>query len=879
MGKIKIPDFGMTGTPSASTFLRGDGAWVAGGAGTSGTSGTSGAAGGTGTSGTSGTSGINGGVGGNGTSGSSGTSGTSGVNGSNAVFSGTLNYVSKFTGTGTTIGNSQIFDNGTNVGIKTTTPLTPLHVSNDFSKTDINERGVARFSSSDATNPSGFVIQLKGGAAQADRIVSIQTDEPNVVSGGKLALQPFGGNLLVGTQADNGSKLQVNGAATFASSVTASGLIRSNGLNSNPSLEAVNSGTSGFPLLQLNNTINSVSKFWNIENGRVTNGDLGFYNVNGNQLLIKENGAATFSSSVTANGGVFNGTAGVVTALTVNNTGTAANARTLIGFSRASSIKYNLGFNAADDLTLYNSNNTIELFKLNSSGAATFSSSVKSGNIQVAGTSGSYSTGDNPMIGLGNFPVTNDFGVIEMPFGDKMKFTAYHGYSFRVSNSGATGVDALNINIDRTATFSSSVTATNFLSTYGSGENNILLGNSADMGANSFPLSIAAPAGTSVWPFGIIKGGTPIFRINNNGDVLTSGAATFTSSVTASSFIGNATTATNISNSGTVTLASPTENNEITVTSASGQGNITRGINFRWYDTNWRIGNARGGSVDSQGFSFDYNGVRKAVITTSGEAIFNSSVTAVGGFSFKYGAGLDATDYTYSKILRNGYDSSDQDFLDFYTAGNGVGNAARKFRLGNNGAIFPTNVTAPNYFATSTIYLPSVSNSWFSAGTGDGASYTTYNAQLNLWNSLAFYNPTGGGAFPNQVSGYLDSRAGTLFLKGAITASAFYQVSDIRYKDLVEKEYDENISEIKAITYTWKNKANGSKKQVGYSAQEVQKYLPDAIEKDEEGFLSVNYIQVLVAKIEELENKLKHSDDRFNDLENRLKKLENGINN
>jgi hypothetical protein len=31
------------------------------------------------------------------------------------------------------------------------------------------------------------------------------------------------------------------------------------------------------------------------------------------------------------------------------------------------------------------------------------------------------------------------------------------------------------------------------LSTYGSGENNILLGNSADMGANSFS-SIAAPA-------------------------------------------------------------------------------------------------------------------------------------------------------------------------------------------------------------------------------------------------------------------------------------------------------------------------------------------------------------------------------------------------
>ncbi|MFY8248087.1 MAG: hypothetical protein ACOVJ5_00100 [Gloeomargaritales cyanobacterium] len=40
---------------------------------------------------------------------------------------GTTNYVSKFTGA-TTLGNSQIFDNGTNVGIGTTTPGAKLHV-------------------------------------------------------------------------------------------------------------------------------------------------------------------------------------------------------------------------------------------------------------------------------------------------------------------------------------------------------------------------------------------------------------------------------------------------------------------------------------------------------------------------------------------------------------------------------------------------------------------------------------------------------------------------------------------------------------------------------------------------------------------------------
>lgn len=43
---------------------------------------------------------------------------------------GTTNYLSKFTGT-TTLGNSQIFDNGTNVGIGTASPLSKLQVSGE----------------------------------------------------------------------------------------------------------------------------------------------------------------------------------------------------------------------------------------------------------------------------------------------------------------------------------------------------------------------------------------------------------------------------------------------------------------------------------------------------------------------------------------------------------------------------------------------------------------------------------------------------------------------------------------------------------------------------------------------------------------------------
>jgi hypothetical protein len=193
--------------------------------------------------------------------------------------------------------------------------------------------------------------------------------------------------------------------------------------------------------------------------------------------------------------------------------------------------------------------------------------------------------------------------------------------------------------------------------------------------------------------------GTTAFQINGDN------SATFTSTVTATGFLGNATTATNISNTGTVTLASASESNELTVIASA--TTITRGLNFRWYATNWKIGNIRGGGTDSIGFGFDLDGVRKATI------------------------GID----------------------------------------------------------------------------------------------------------------------------GGITATAFYASSDARLKDIISQNGD-------TIEFTWKDKRD-DKKHIGYIAQEIQQTYPNQVSEGEDGMLSVNYIEVLVAKIQELEN--------------RLKKLENGI--
>lgn len=88
---------------------------------------------------------------------------------------------------------------------------------------------------------------------------------------------------------------------------------------------------------------------------------------------------------------------------------------------------------------------------------------------------------------------------------------------------------------------------------------------------------------------------------------------------------------------------------------------------------------------------------------------------------------------------------------------------------------------------------------------------------------------------------------------GAITASGGFFNSDMRLKDLTD--YDYNVSDIKPITYLWKD-GRDNKKHVGYSAQEVQKVMPDAVNEGTDGMLSVNYVEILVAKISQMEKEI-----------------------
>jgi hypothetical protein len=54
--------------------------------------------------------------------------------------------------------------------------------------------------------------------------------------------------------------------------------------------------------------------------------------------------------------------------------------------------------------------------------------------------------------------------------------------------------------------------------------------------------------------------------------------------------------------------------------------------------------------------------------------------------------------------------------------------------------------------------------------------------------------------------------------------------------------------------------------QVGCDASKVKEHMPNAVNIDDKGFMSVNYIQVLVAKVASLEKQLKQLQSAFNDL-------------
>lgn len=173
--------------------------------------------------------------------------------GKQATISGTANVIPKF-GTGGVLA-SQIFDNGTNVGIGTTTPTQKLDVNGNilipnanslmFKSTANIDTELLKFTGNLFTCGNVFDAVYKGAG---NRIYFTGTDEMRFqnANGSLTHMMLKGANLLIGSTTNNGvDKLQVNGTASALPATTANQVVVKSQLDlkSNDNAVIHNSGT------------------------------------------------------------------------------------------------------------------------------------------------------------------------------------------------------------------------------------------------------------------------------------------------------------------------------------------------------------------------------------------------------------------------------------------------------------------------------------------------------------------------------------------------------------------------------------------------------------------------------------------------------------
>jgi hypothetical protein len=155
---------------------------------------------------------------------------------------------------------------------------------------------------------------------------------------------------------------------------------------------------------------------------------------------------------------------------------------------------------------------------------------------------------------------------------------------------------------------------------------------------------------------------------------------------------------------------------------------------------------------------------------------------------------------------------------------------------------YPTNLTVSgNNLSLSGVNIADV-NMQLYAGSGGSTGSSSYASRYDHTHN---YVPYSGATGNINLGAY------------SITATNF-TLSDRRLKtqirpikrSLLNTAFDINI-------YQYRMKANPTKLHFGVVAQEVEKVLPDLVQTDENGVKSVNYIELLIAKVAELEKRVK----------------------
>ena len=211
------------------------------------------------------------------------------------------------------------------------------------------------------------------------------------------------------------ASLNVSGASTFGGAVLIDTLVNAN--QGNLVIKSTNNDASGLSFIVRSSSIDTNSRSWMIHSNYTAAGNFEilsstsqFGNPTTPRLTIDRNGAATFSSSVTAGGNLLlsAGTASSVGAINLIRTGTSPVASRLTFGTDGTGYSFAIGKNQGGSIT--------DLFSILDSGAATFSSTATATGFFSNGASNFATSSGN--VGIG---------------------TVSPGYKLHVQTSGASG--------------------------------------------------------------------------------------------------------------------------------------------------------------------------------------------------------------------------------------------------------------------------------------------------------------------------------------------------------------------------------------------------------------------------------------------------------
>jgi hypothetical protein len=160
-------------------------------------------------------------------------------------------------------------------------------------------------------------------------------------------------------------------------------------------------------------------------------------------------------------------------------------------------------------------------------------------------------------------------------------------------------------------------------------------------------------------------------------------------------------------------------------------------------------------------------------------------------------------------------------------------------------------IVASNYSATGLIstILRNTSNAYCDM------AFSIYNGSLSEGMRL-----TSGKEL--LINTETDSGDYKLQVNGNVYASAYYESSDLRLKNVLNSINSSNFS---AIEFNWKDKRD-LKNHWGYAAQDVLKFIPDAVETNEDGMMTVNYNEAHTWKIAQIEKEIAELKSKLNGL-------------